>query len=114
MKTPDRGGTWNGFTGYRFLDRHTRNRPNVEKISIFTESGKVVSYKSGEKIKSYLKRTDGEYREILTFRFLEGAPYTPADGKNRNFLTVINDATRRKFFDNESAVGKTMTSSPRG
>src|ERR1043165_7636676 len=37
MRTPDRHGTWNGTTGYRFLDRHTRNLPNVEKMSIYSE-----------------------------------------------------------------------------
>lgn len=108
MKTPDRHGTWNGTTGYRFLDRHTRNLPNVEKMSIFSEPRQVISYLNGEKIQSYLKRTDGEFWEILTFRFLEGAPYTVEDEKNRNFVAVINDATRKKFFGNEAAVGKTI------
>ncbi len=108
MHTPDKNGTWNGTTGYRFLDRHTRHLPNVEKMSIFTESKQVVSYLNGEKIQSSLKRTDGEFWEVLTFRFLEGAPFTAEDEKNRNFVAVINDATRQKFFGNESAVGKTI------
>jgi putative ABC transport system permease protein len=108
MRTPDRNGAWNGTTGYRFLDRHTRNLPQVEKMSLYTEPRQVISYHHGEKIQSYLKRADGEFWEILTFRFLEGAPYTAEDEKNRNFVAVINEATRRKFFGNESAVGKTI------
>lgn len=108
MKTPDKHSTWNGTTGYRFLDRNTRNLPNVEKMSMFTEPKQVVSYLNGEKIQSYLKRTDGEFWEILTFRFLEGAPYTADDEKNRNFVAVINDATRKKFFGDKPAVGKTI------
>ncbi|HYE71709.1 MAG TPA: ABC transporter permease [Blastocatellia bacterium] len=108
MKTPDKHGTWNGTTGYRFLDRNTRNLPNVEKMSIFSEPRQVVSYLNGQKIQSYLKRADGEFWQILTFRFIEGAPYTPDDEKNRNFVAVINEATRQKFFGNEPAVGKTI------
>jgi putative ABC transport system permease protein len=106
MRTPDRGGMWNGTAGYRFLDRHTRSLPNVEKMTIYSEPKQVVSYLNGEKIQSYLKRTDGEFWDILTFRFLEGAPYTAEDEKNRNFVAVINDATRKKYFGNEGAVGK--------
>lgn len=108
MKTPDKHGTWNGTTGYRFLDRYTRKLPNVEKMTLFTEPKPAVSYRNGEKIQSYLKRTDGEFWDILTFRFLEGTPFTAEDEKNRNFVAVINEATRQKFFGNEAAVGKTI------
>src|SRR5262245_21171912 len=108
MWTADRNGGWNGTTGYRFLDRNTRNLPNIEKMSMFTEHQQVVSYKNGEKLRSYLKRTDGEFWEILTFRFLEEGPLTVQDEKNRNFVAVINEATREKFFGHESAVGKTI------
>ncbi len=108
MKTPDKNGTWNGTTGYKFLNRNTRNLPNVEQMAIFSEQKQVVSYRNGEKIQSYLKRTDGEYWEILSFHFLEGAGYSAEDEKNRNFVAVINEATRQKFFGNESAVGKTI------
>ena len=108
MKTPDKNGTWNGTTGYKFLNRNTRNLPNVEQMAIFSEQKQVVSYRNGEKIQSYLKRTDGEYWEILSFHFLEGAGYSADDEKSRNFVAVINAATRQKFFGNETAVGKTI------
>ena len=55
MKTPDKNGTWNGTTGYKFLDRNTRNLPNVQQMSIFSEGKQAVSYHNGEKIQSYLK-----------------------------------------------------------
>ncbi len=108
MRSPDRNSTWNGTTGYRFLDRNTRNLPGVEKMSLFTEPRQVISYHNGAKIQFYLKRTDGEFWEIMTFRFLEGAPYTIEDERNRNPVAVINDATRQKFFGDDSAVGKTI------
>src|SRR5262245_7175077 len=101
-------GRWNGTGGYRFFVIHTRNMPGVEKMSLLTESERVYSYMSGEKIESYIKRTDGVFWEILEFNFLEGGPYTDEDEKNENYVAVINDATRRKFFGNEPASGKTI------
>jgi len=106
MKSPDDHATWNGTTGYGFLDRYVRTLPNAEKVAIFSEPELVHSYKNGEKIPAYLKRTDGAFWEILEFEFLEGAAFTAEDDKNANFVAVINEATRRKFFGNEPAVGR--------
>ena len=97
---------WNGNPGYGFLNKYVRGLSNVEKFSILSEQQPVTSFKDGAEIKSDLKRTDGEYWEILEFAFLEGRPLTEDDEKNANFVCVINDATRKKFFGNESALGK--------
>lgn len=101
-------GTMNGTVGYAFLDRYARHLPHVEKISIFSEPGFGYSYHQGEKIKSFFKRTDGEFWQILEFTFLEGGPFTVEDEKNANFVAVINEATRQKFFGHEPGVGKTI------
>jgi putative ABC transport system permease protein len=101
-------GRWFGTGGYKFFDRYTRNLSNIEKMSLLTEPERVYSYKGGEKIESYIKRTDGTFWEILEFNFLEGAPYTNDDEKNENYVAVINDATRKKFFGDESAAGRTI------
>jgi putative ABC transport system permease protein len=98
----------NGPPGYGLLDRYARDLPNVEKFSIHSTPATVSSYKNGEKISSFLKRTDGEFWEILDFNFLEGGPYTAEDERNANFIAVINEATRRKFFGEEQAVGRTI------
>ncbi|MGH9937218.1 MAG: ABC transporter permease, partial [Blastocatellia bacterium] len=95
-----------GSAGYTFLDRYVRTLSNVEKVSIFSSPNTVYSFWKGEKIKSNLKRTDGQFWEILEFKFLEGGPFTAEDEKNANFVAVINEATRRKFFGDEQAVGK--------
>jgi len=108
MKSPNNHSTWNGTVGYGFLDRYVRTLPNIEKVSIFSEPGLVHSYRNGEKIPSYLKHTDGDFWQILEFNFLEGAPFTAEDDKNANLVAVINEATRQKFFGNDSAVGKTI------
>ena len=94
--------------GYGFLNRYCRDLPGVEKISFCTEPRLAQSYWNGEKIKSELKRTDGTFWEILDFTFLEGGPYSEADDRNAAAVAVINEATRRKFFAGEPAVGKTI------
>lgn len=95
-----------GPAGYVFLDRYVRTLPNIEKVSVFSMPDLVYSFWKGGKIKSYLKRTDGQFWEIMGFRFLEGGPFTAEDEKNANFVAVINEATRRKFFGTDPAVGK--------
>jgi putative ABC transport system permease protein len=102
MRSPDGNSRWSGTTGYRFLDRNTRNLPGVEKMSLFTEPRQVISYHNGAKIPFYLKRPDGEFWEIMTFRFLEGAPFTVEDERNRNLVAVINYATRQKSTSRSS------------
>jgi putative ABC transport system permease protein len=101
-------GSRNGLAGYGFLDRYCRDLPFIEKYTFFTGPGQVASYKGDEKIKLFLRRTDGEFWQMMDFEFIEGAPFTAEDDKNRNFVAVINEATRRKFFGNDSALGKTM------
>jgi putative ABC transport system permease protein len=101
-------GSRSGTVGYGFLDRYCRDLPFVEKHSFFTAPNPVSAYKGNEKIKLFFKRTDGEFWQMMDFNFLEGAPFTIEDEKNKNFVAVINDATRKEFFGNESAIGKTI------
>jgi len=108
IENTEKGFAHTGAPSYMFLDRYVRTLPEVEKVSIATQITTALSFKNGEKIKSELKRTDGEFWQIMDFDFLEGGPFTVDDEKNANFVAVINAATRKKFFDRESAVGKTI------
>lgn len=108
MKSPDNGSTWSTSGGYKFFDRYARNLPGVEITSLSTESEKVYSYLNGAKIESYIKHTDGEFWRIMEFDFLEGGPFTADDEKNANFVAVINEATRKRFFDGQPALGKML------
>jgi putative ABC transport system permease protein len=94
--------------GYGFLDRYERNLPNVDATSFFTTPSPAYSYLRGERVQSYLKRTDAEFWEILRFKFLEGAPFSRDDAENGRFVAVINEATRQKFFGSRAAVGETI------
>lgn len=97
---------WNGSPGYGFLNKYVRGLSDVEKFSIFAIQRQVTSFKDGGEITLNLKRTDGAYWEILEFTFLEGRPITADDDANGNFVCVINDATRQRFFGSGSALGK--------
>lgn len=92
--------------GYGFLDQYVRGLPGAEAISIFTWPSPAALYHRGEKIETFIKRTDGAYWQILDFRFLEGGPYTQADDDAANFVAVINTDLRQKLFGGQPAVGK--------
>jgi putative ABC transport system permease protein len=56
-----------------------------------------------------VKRTDGEFWQIMQFNFLEGRPLTTADDEERQPVAVINEATRRRFFgDGVQAAGQSI------
>jgi putative ABC transport system permease protein len=108
MQLGGEGYNWSGPPGYGFLDRYVRTLPDVERVSLFTNAAAAYSYLNGEKILSYLKRTDGEYWQILDFEFVEGGPLTSEDERDANFVAVINEATRRKIYGERSALGQTL------
>jgi putative ABC transport system permease protein len=99
---------WSGQAGYKLLDRYARGLDGVERLSIFSGGNNVASFVGGQKIMSTLKRTDGEFWQILDFMFVEGAPYTTADVDGAAFVAVINETTRRKFFGEKPAIGQTL------
>lgn len=98
----------NGLAGFKLLDSYARNLPNVEKMSIASYGGTAFSFLNGQRLKSYLKRTDGVFWEILDFQFLEGHPYTERDVHDQRMVAVINESTRRRFFGTKTAVGRTI------
>lgn len=109
MEMAGENGRRSALAGYGFLDRYCRDLPNVERVSFFTTPASVPSYHNGEKTKLFFKRTDGEFWHIMDFTFVEGAPFTVEDDRNRSFVVVINEATRQKFFGGDAAVGKSLT-----
>jgi len=100
--------TWNSDGGYKLFDRYARNLDEVERLSIYSGDRAVHSYLHGNKITSAIKRTDGEFWNILDFPFLEGAPYTVQDVEQAAFVAVINQTTRHRFFGNGPAIGQTL------
>ena len=65
----------------------------------------VYSYPGGQRIKSFLKRTDAEFWRVLDFAFLEGGPFTDQDVANGSLVAVINATTRDRFFGGAAGRG---------
>lgn len=103
------GIIWNGNPGYRFLDRYVRSLPDVERVSLFTEAALSASYQTGEKSELYLKRTDGQFWQVLTFDFLEGRPITESEEELGSPVAVINASTRELLYGDTLAVGKEIS-----
>jgi putative ABC transport system permease protein len=98
-----------GSPGHGFLDRFVRTLPGVDTVSIFTDPDLVASFQTGVKTELHLKRTDGEYWQILQFEFLEGGPFTVEDEARGNPVAVINASTRERLFAGQPAVGRELT-----
>jgi putative ABC transport system permease protein len=103
-----KNGMMSSEVGYRLLDQNARGLPGAERLSICSSQGTVYSYLNGSRVSSSLKRTDGEFWQIFDFHFLEGAPYTASDVDASRFVAVINESTRRRFFGDQAALGKTL------
>jgi putative ABC transport system permease protein len=98
----------NGFAGYGLLDKYARGLPGVERMAIASMPARVTSFVNGAKVRSYLKRTDAEFWQLMAFEFLEGAPFGPEDVARGNRVAVINASTRERFFGGAPAVGRTL------
>lgn len=108
FEDPESGNARTSFAPYWFVDRYVRTLSAPEKVSVVSGQRTVGAYKNGEKQVLFLKRADGAFWEILDFEFVEGGPYSNDDERNANFVAVINEATRNKFFDGQPCVGKTI------
>jgi putative ABC transport system permease protein len=91
--------------GYRLLDRYARDLPGVERMAVASEIRSAFTYVGGERVRSYLKRTDAEFWRILGFTFVEGGPFTDDDVAQARPVAVINEATRDRFFAGRGAIG---------
>ena len=106
LKGPNRTNT--SGAGYGFLDAEVRDLPGAERVSFYTMPSQAVSYVGGRKVKSFLKRTDAAFWTILDFEFLEGGPLTAEHDRNVDFVAVINQSTRDRFFGGQPALGKSV------
>jgi putative ABC transport system permease protein len=100
--------TMGGMAGYGLIDRYARDLPHVEAMSIASTPSSAYSYEGDQRRKIYSRRTDGAYWRILDFRFLEGGPFTDEDDRGGNLVAVINESTRKRFFGDAPAVGRTF------
>lgn len=103
------GGTLMGpLLSYYFFEKYVKTLKTPELISVSSFHTPSVTYVNNKKVNLNLKFTDGEFWKILDFEFLEGKPFTSQDVENEEFVAVINEETRLKYFNGEPAVGKTI------
>jgi putative ABC transport system permease protein len=100
--------SWSSSAGYRLLDQYARNLPGAERMSIYSRPQTVYAYPSGNKVRIDLKRTDGDFWQILRFDFFEGAPYTTQDVDEARFVAVITETTRERLIGKGPALGRTI------
>jgi putative ABC transport system permease protein len=98
------GGQSNSSVGYAFLDQHIRTLKTPEKVSLSEANyGVATAYVGQQTLKLDLKRTDGEFWQVLDFDFAAGRPYNPTEVRDAAHLAVINESTARRYFG--TAVG---------
>jgi putative ABC transport system permease protein len=100
------GSTWQSNPGYRLIHEYARNLPGVELMTVQSDGTLAVSFVDGRKVESQLKHTDAEFWKLYQFSFVEGAPYATADVESARLVVVINETTRKRFFNGAAAVGR--------
>lgn len=100
--------TWSSGPGYRFIERYGRDLPGVERMTVYTHGHQTVTFKEGRKLTFDARFTDAEYWRVLQFAFLEGAPFGVEDDRNANRVVVISEGTRRRCFDDEPGLGRSI------
>ncbi len=100
--------TWSSGAGYRFIERYGRDLPGVERMTVYTRGHQTITFKEGRKLTFDARFTDAEYWRVLQFAFLEGAPFGAEDDRNANRVAVISEGTRRRCFDDEPGLGKSV------
>ena len=99
------GGQSNSGVGYAFLDQHARTLKTPEKVSLSEANYSVaVAYVGQQALKLDLKRTDGEFWQLLDFDFLAGRPYNAREVRDAARLAVINETTARHYFGTTAGV----------
>jgi putative ABC transport system permease protein len=109
------GGTSYICPGYEFLSKFVDigTLPNIEMASIATTLPLLTpgteAILEDVSVNVDVRRTDGNYWKILEFDFLEGGPLTEEDMTKANYVTVINESTRKKLFGVNPAIGRSIT-----
>src|SRR5262249_40639117 len=98
----------NGNPGYALLDRYARDVPGVERFAIASAPKRVVSYVSGRKLVSRLKRTDAVHWDVLRFDFAEGGPFAAQDAHDADPVAGLRTTSRRRLFDAAATRRRTV------
>lgn len=95
--------------GYGLLDRHARDLPGVEEMSIVSNGEDLgATFVGDRKVESRLRHADPAFWRVMGFRFLEGGPFAEEHETGREPVAVISEATRRRVFGGQQALGQSL------
>jgi putative ABC transport system permease protein len=94
--------------GYGLFDRHARDLPGAEALTIFTNGQAADSYVNGRKIGLTLKRTDADFWRVYDFTFRQGRPFSARDVEGAAPVAVISESARDRLLGHDAAVGVTI------
>lgn len=106
LTTPKGGNMLGPLVSYHFLDKYVRSLKTPERVTISNFHKNIITYKDKKKFNFAMKYTDGEFWNVYDFKFVEGKGYTPTDVEQINPVAVITADVRKKYFNNQPAVGK--------
>jgi len=106
LTSPKGGNLLGPLVSYYFLDKYVRSLEIPERVTIANFHKNIITYKDKKKFDFAMKYTDGEFWNIYDFDFIEGKGYTVNDVDLVNPVAVITADVRKKYFDNQTAVGK--------
>ncbi|NQZ07451.1 MAG: ABC transporter permease [Algicola sp.] len=108
MESANQDSQSSGAPGYKFLQDNVSRLKVPQKISYFTGDAAAASYINADKLTNQLRRTDVAYWQILDFTFVEGQPFDQTAFDSGANQMVITDTTRREYFGDERALGKSI------
>jgi putative ABC transport system permease protein len=99
---------YQGGPGIYLLDNYIRTLKTPLKVSVFTQTYKVVNGSvNNAPVKLKIKYTDDEFWNILNFKFLYGRPFNKKESDEAQRYSVISEALAIEYFGNpKTAVGK--------
>ncbi|MGD9161030.1 MAG: ABC transporter permease [Desulfobacteraceae bacterium] len=119
VATKYRGEAYHQFShsppAYEFLSKFVdiKTLPNIETASIATtfasDTPGTEAISEDVSVHVDMKKTDGNYWKILEYDFIEGGPLTEEDMTDANYVTVINQSTRKKLFGAGPAIDRSIT-----
>ncbi|MFC0186293.1 putative ABC transport system permease protein [Pseudarcicella hirudinis] len=98
-----------GPVSFHYIKNYVSRLTSPERIGFSSFTNSVNAYVKQTKVNLFYKYTDANFWKIADFEFLEGKPFTEQNIANNDFVIVINDFTRDKYFGKGvSVVGKNI------
>lgn len=108
FEDPDKHNNINTTPTFSFLEKYIRSLKTPEKITIHSFPVTASAYLKNKKYDFKVMHTDSEFWDILSFKFIEGKPYTEQQILNSYRVVVISAATKKLYLGDISPLGKTF------